>query len=228
MTTDLMYPSKCLAERDRFLRGDIEATKFVFSGGGHDKLDNSSDGENGSIVAREWIVFQKEDVSTSAAASFGLFFEPIIGVSSKNHVTHTIGDDVIGVDVYVVKELVGCGVVELCGSSLMATEETEANKELFTDCTSIVEEGANNSLDTFDACIMEEGARVRGGGELILGPVLDLTMLVGQELIIGGILVEIFDDDSFDVTIHREADLEFLHVEDVHTVKVNAHELVAW
>lgn len=46
-------------ERDHFLFGDVEATKFGFSGGGHEKLDNLVDYKNGYIVAREWIIFQK-------------------------------------------------------------------------------------------------------------------------------------------------------------------------
>ena len=48
---------QCLTERDHFIGGDFDATKFSFRGGGHDKLDNLDDGENGSIVVREYTVF---------------------------------------------------------------------------------------------------------------------------------------------------------------------------
>ena len=48
-----------LTERDPFICGDVQATKFGFSGGDRDKLDNLGNGENGFIVARELIVFRK-------------------------------------------------------------------------------------------------------------------------------------------------------------------------
>ena len=48
---------QCLTDRDHFLGGDLETTKFGFSGGGHDKLDHLGDGKNRFIVVREWIVF---------------------------------------------------------------------------------------------------------------------------------------------------------------------------
>ena len=118
-------------------------------------------------------------MSPRAAASFGFVVEPSIGVSSKNHVTHAIVYAVIGVGGYVIKELVGYSVGELSDSILLATNITEANKEIFVNCASIVEEGAKNSLGIFDACTVKDMDGFRGGGELRLGPVLDLAILVG-------------------------------------------------
>ena len=62
----------------------------------------------------------------------------------------------------------------------MYIEITDANGELVLNCASIVEEGTKNSLDTFDAFIVDEGNGGGGGGEFILGPVLDIAMLVGR------------------------------------------------
>ena len=49
-------------------------------------------------------------------------------------------------------------------------------------------------MDEFYACIVVERDGVGGGGELIIGPVLDLAMLVGQELRLGGIILAVFDE----------------------------------
>ena len=57
---------------------------------------------------------------------------------SENHVTHTIGDPIIGVGGYVVEELVGRGAGDLGGRILLATKRTEANKELVVNCASIL------------------------------------------------------------------------------------------
>ena len=60
-----------------------------------------------------------------------------------------------------------------------------------------------------------------------LFPVLDLAMLVGRKLRLGGLLVDVFDEDGFDVTIHCEVELAFVHVEAVRPLEVDARELVA-
>ena len=162
-----------------------------------------------------------------AHASFGFVFETSIGVSGKNHVTCVIGDAVIGVGGYAVEELFGRGVGEIGCSSLLDTERNEANEELVVNCTSIVEEGANYSLDKFDVFIVKERSGVRGRGELRLVTVLDIAVPVGQDLRLGGILVAVFYEEGFNVTIHSEEDLSFRHVKDIRPVEVDAQELVA-
>ena len=50
------------------------------------------------------------------------------------------------------------------------------------DCAPIIEEGADDGLDSFDACRVEGGAGVRGVGELLFGAVNDGRMAEGSML----------------------------------------------
>ena len=166
-------------------------------------------------------------MSPSAAARFYFVVETIIGVSNENHVTHAIGDVFIGVGGYVVKDLVGRSVGKIGGSRLLANKRADTNDELVVDYSFIVEEDTNDDLYTFDDCIYEDRYGVGGEGELRLVSVLDLAMLVGRKLRLGGHLVAVFDEDGLDVTIHCEADLAFGHVKAVHPLEVDERELFA-
>ena len=46
-----------LAKGDHFLGADVESATFGFSRRWHDTFDDLSDGEDRSIVARDWYVF---------------------------------------------------------------------------------------------------------------------------------------------------------------------------
>ena len=82
-------------------------------------------------------------------------------------------------------------------------------------------------MDKFDVFIVKERSGVRGRGELRLVTVLDIAVPVGQDLRLGGILVAVFYEEGFNVTIHSEEDLSFRHVKDIRPVEVDAQELVA-
>jgi hypothetical protein len=75
-----------------------------------------------------------------------------VGVSTENHVACGICGVVVGVCGQVVKKLVHGGIGGIIDSGLLGTQGTEGGKELVVNCTCVVEESANdalNSLDTF-------------------------------------------------------------------------------
>ena len=61
-----------------------------------------------------------------------------------------------------------------------------------------------------------------------LGAVLDLTMLVGQDMGLGGIDVSILNEVGFDVSIYCELTLAPGHVKAVSPGNFNARDLVAF
>ncbi len=74
------------------------------------------------------------------------------GVSAEDHVTGAICGAVIGVCGQVVKKLVHGNIGGFSGGGLLGTQGTEGGNEFVVSCTCVVEESANdalNSLDTF-------------------------------------------------------------------------------
>ena len=65
------------------------------------------------------------------------------------------------------------GLGELVGSGLCGCKVAEGNEELVIYCASIIQEGANDGLDSFDTGGVEWGAGVRRVGELLFGAVDD-------------------------------------------------------
>ena len=59
-----------LAERNHFFGANEESSKFGLSSGGRNKFDDLCDGEDGSIVGRDRVIFRAHNVSASAAARF--------------------------------------------------------------------------------------------------------------------------------------------------------------
>jgi hypothetical protein len=75
-----------------------------------------------------------------------------VGVSLENHVASAICGAVVGVCGQVLNKLVHGIIGGLGGCVLLGSQGTEDGKELVVNCTCIVEESANdalNSLDTF-------------------------------------------------------------------------------
>ena len=68
----------------------------------------------------------------------------------QDHSTGTIGNAIRRVRADVVKELGYCTVGVLCGLSLLGADGAEGGKELVVNRTRVVEQGANNALDTFE------------------------------------------------------------------------------
>ena len=62
---------------------------------------------------------------------------------------------------------VGLGEFGSCG--LCGAKFAEGDEELVVDCATIIEEGADDGLDSFDTGVVEFGAGVRRFGELLLG-----------------------------------------------------------
>ena len=69
-------------------------------------------------------------------------------------------------------ELDGCG---LCGSKF-----AEGDKELVVYCATIIQEGADDGLDSFDTGVVEFGAGVRRVGELLFGAIKDGCVAKGR------------------------------------------------
>jgi hypothetical protein len=81
-----------------------------------------------------------------------------VGVSTKNHVTSTICGAVVGVCGQVVKKLVHGNIGGFSSCGLLGTQGTEGGKELVVNCTCIVEESTNDTLNCFDTFCGERRA----------------------------------------------------------------------
>jgi hypothetical protein len=81
-----------------------------------------------------------------------------IGVSAENHVAGTICGAIVGVRGQVVKKLVHGNISGFSGCGLLVTEGAEGGKEFVVDSKCVVEESANNALNSFDAFCGERRA----------------------------------------------------------------------
>ena len=92
-------------------------------------------------------------------------------MAGEDHVAGPIGDAVIGVCGDVIKK-VGYGLLGVFSCScLLAVDVAEGDKDFVVDCTSTVQEGTNDALDSFDAGFVKRLACVGILGELLLGAV---------------------------------------------------------
>ncbi len=73
-----------------------------------------------------------------------------IGVSAENHVDSAICGALVRVCGQVVKNLVHGNIGGFSGCGLLGTQSTEGGKKLVVNCTCIVEESANDALNSFD------------------------------------------------------------------------------
>ncbi len=71
-----------------------------------------------------------------------------IGVSAENHITSALCA-VIGVRGQVVEKLVHDNISVFSGCGLLGTQGNEGCKELVVNCTFVVEESANDALNSF-------------------------------------------------------------------------------
>jgi hypothetical protein len=79
-------------------------------------------------------------------------------MSAENHVTRAIYGAVIRVCGQVVKKLVHGNIGGFSGCGLLGTQGTEGGKELIVNCMCIVEESANDALNSFDTFCGERWA----------------------------------------------------------------------
>ena len=75
---------------------------------------------------------------------------------------------------------VGIGEFGCCG--LGGAKFAEGNKEIVFDCATVIEEGADNGLDSLEAGVVEFGADVGRIDELLLGAIVDLGVAKGSVL----------------------------------------------
>ena len=65
------------------------------------------------------------------------------------------------------------GIGEFGGCGLGGAKLTEGNKELVVNCATVIEEGADDGLDSFEAGVVEFGSGVGRVGKLLLGAIVD-------------------------------------------------------
>ena len=94
---------------------------------------------------------------------------------------------------FVIGEFGGCG---LGGSKF-----TYGDKELVVGCTTIIEEGTNDSLDAFEAGVVKFGAGVGRIGELLLGAMVDCSVAKRSVLGFGWKGVAPCDEEVLDVVL---------------------------
>jgi hypothetical protein len=73
-----------------------------------------------------------------------------INVSAEYHVASVICGAIVGVCGQAVKKLVHGNIGGFGGGGLLGTQGAEGGKELVVNCTCIVEESANDALDSLD------------------------------------------------------------------------------
>ncbi len=81
-----------------------------------------------------------------------------IGVSAENHVASAICGAVVGVGGQLVKKLVHGNIGGFSGCGLLGTQGAEGGKEFVVNCTCVVEESANDTLNSFDTFCGERRA----------------------------------------------------------------------
>ena len=79
-------------------------------------------------------------------------------MSAENYVTGTICGAVVGVRGQVVKKLVHGNIGGFSGCGLLGTQGAEGGKEFVVNCTCVVEESANDTLNSFDTFCGERRA----------------------------------------------------------------------
>ncbi len=103
----------------------------------------------------EGVVFGDKDVGTG---STGFIVKTGIGVSTENHVAGAICGAVVWVRGHVVKELVHGNIGGFSGCGLLGAQGAEGGKEFVVDSACVVEESANDALNSFDAFYGERRA----------------------------------------------------------------------
>ncbi len=81
-----------------------------------------------------------------------------VGVSAENHVASAICGAVARVRGQVVEKLVHGNIGSFSGCGLLGTQGAEGGKEFVVDCTCVVEESANDALNSFDTFCGERRA----------------------------------------------------------------------
>ena len=105
-----------------------------------------------------------------------------VGVGGEDHVAGSVEDVVVGVGGEVVEELTEVGLGELGGSGLCGCKVSEGDEELVVYCATIIKEGADDGLDSFDTGVVKFGAGVRRVGKFLFGAINDGCVAKGRVL----------------------------------------------
>ena len=97
------------------------------------------------------------------------------------------------------------GLGELGGSGLCGFKVAEGDEELVVYCAPIIQEGANDGLDSFDTAGVEWGAGVRRVGELLFGAIDDGCVAKGRVLRFQWDRVSPFEKEVFYVILDGQA-----------------------
>ena len=117
-------------------------------------------------MSGERVILGHEDVSASAAVSFGFIVETSIGMGAEYHVTAAICGAIVRVCGEVIKKLADGFGSGLGGSGLLGTQGAESGKKFVVDSTCVVEKGTDDALDPFDTFVGERGTVWFGVGNL--------------------------------------------------------------
>ena len=96
-------------------------------------------------------------MSAGATASTGDVKIHGVGVGGEDHGAGLVEDAVVGVGGEVVEELTEVGLGELGGCGLCGSKFAEGDEELVVYCAPIIQEGADDGLDSFDTGVVELG-----------------------------------------------------------------------
>ena len=121
-------------------------------------------------------------MSAGATASMGDVKIRGVGVGGEDHGAGSVEDSVVGVGGEIVEELTEVGLGELGGCGLCGSKFSEGDEELVVYCATIIQEGADDGLDSFDTGVVEFGAGVRRVGELLFGAINDGCVAKGRVL----------------------------------------------
>ena len=117
-------------------------------------------------------------MGSCSAASFAYIEVGWIGVGCQDHVAGSVDDAIVWLCEAVIKKMVDSCVGGIGGRGLLDTNFAESVKEFVVHCTVTVEEGADNALDSLDACFIESWCRVCVSGVLYLCAICDMCGFV--------------------------------------------------
>ena len=112
-------------------------------------------------------------MSAGATASTGDVKIRGVGVGREYHDAGSVEDAVAGVGGEVVEELTEVGLCDLGGCGLCGSKVAEDDEELVVYCAIIIQEGADDVLDSCDTGVVKFGACVRRVGKLLFGAIND-------------------------------------------------------
>ena len=144
-------------------------------------------------------------------------------MGSEYHIAGAVDNAVVGVSSKVVTELAKVGIGEFGGCGLGGAKFDEDKEDIVVDCATIIEEGADDGLESFEAGVVKFGAGVGRVGELLLGAVVDWEVAKRSVLEFVWKGVAPFEEEFLDVVLDGKTAGAFVVV----PVEVNAGETVA-